>query len=29
MTKELEAGGLYSFEQEDEARACHLAEQED
>ena len=29
MTKELEAGGLYSFEQEDEENACRLTEQED
>ncbi len=29
MTKELEAGGLYSFEREDEENACRLTEQED
>ena len=29
MTKELEADGLYSFEQEEEERICHPAEQED
>ena len=29
MTKELETGGLYSFEQEDEENACRLTEQED
>ena len=29
MTKELEAGGLYSFEREDEENACRLPEQED
>ena len=29
MTKELEAGGLYSFEQEEEERICRPAEQED
>ena len=29
MAKELEADGLYSFEQEEEERICHLAEQED
>lgn len=28
MTKELEADGLYSFEQEEEERICHPAEQE-
>ncbi len=29
MAKELEADGLYSFEQEEEERICHPAEQED
>ena len=29
MTKDLEADGLYSFEQEEEERICHPAEQED
>ena len=29
MTKEMEADGLYSFEQEEEERICHPAEQED
>lgn len=29
MAKELEAGGLYSFEREDEENACRLTEQED
>ena len=29
MAKELEAGGLYSFEREDEENACRLIEQED
>ena len=29
MTKELEADGLYSFEQEEEEHICHPAEQED
>ena len=29
MAKELEADGLYSFEQEEEEHICHLAEQED
>ena len=29
MAKELEADGLYSFEQEDEDHICHPAEQED
>ena len=29
MTKELEAGGLYSFEKEEEEHICHPAEQED
>lgn len=29
MTKELEADGLYSFEQEEEKHICHPAEQED
>ena len=29
MTKELEAGGLYSFEREDEENACRLTEQKD
>ena len=29
MAKELEAGGLYSFEQEEEEHICHPAEQED
>ena len=29
MAKELEADGLYSFEQEDEEHICHPAEQED
>ena len=29
MVKELEADGLYSFEQEEEKRICHPAEQED
>ena len=29
MTKEMEAGGLYSFEREDEENACRLIEQED
>ena len=29
MAKELEAGGLYSFEREEEERICHPAEQED
>lgn len=28
MTKELETGGLYSFEREDEENACRLTEQE-
>ena len=28
MAKELEADGLYSFEQEEEERICHPAEQE-
>lgn len=28
MTKEMEAGGLYSFEREDEENACRLIEQE-
>ena len=29
MAKELEADGLYSFEQEEEEHICHPAEQED
>ena len=29
MAKELEVDGLYSFEQEEEERICHPAEQED
>ena len=29
MAKELEADGLYSFEQEEEERICYPAEQED
>ncbi len=29
MAKELEADGLYSFEQEEEDHICHPAEQED
>ena len=29
MAKELEADGLYSFEQEEEERICHPVEQED
>ena len=29
MAKELEADGLYSFEQEEEERICHPTEQED
>ena len=29
MAKELEADGLYSFEQEEEEHICHSAEQED
>ena len=29
MAKELEAGGLYSFEREEEEHICHPAEQED
>ena len=29
VTKELEAGGLYSFEREDEENACRLTEQEE
>ena len=29
MAKELEAGGLYAFEREDEENACRLTEQED
>ena len=29
MTKELEADGLYSFEQEEEKHICHPADQED
>ena len=29
IAKELEAGGLYSFEREDEENACRLIEQED
>ena len=29
MAKELEADGLYSFEQEEEERICHPAKQED
>ena len=29
MSKELEADGLYSFEQEEEEHICHPAEQED
>ena len=29
MVKELEADGLYSFEQEEEEHICHPAEQED
>ena len=29
MAKELEADGLYSFEQEEEERICHPAAQED
>ena len=29
MTKELETGGLYSFEKEEEDYICHPAEQED